>query len=139
MFLCDFDHRFEMIKTASTFLSRLMAICSMLCVVAVLNAGFIAVQNDVKELQHQASGDVRLTDGGWQACEDCDGHLTADPHSKGIDLRHHHNAGETPSALLPMAGNLPLAYYATVQVMRPGRVQALASLTPATPDHPPRV
>ena len=131
-------------KTPNTLLSRLLAVCAMLCMAATLNAGHVAAQNGLFNLQHQISGDLKAADGGWAACADadhgCDGHLSsADAHGDGVGLHHHHHVTELPSGPLPSVSRVPAASLASIMTLRPGVAHSLAGRSPATLDQPPRV
>lgn len=128
-----------------TVLSRLMALCAMLCMAATLCAGFSSVRNSVLNLQHQASGDIKLADGGWvKACtgalDDCDGHIEAVPvHDDGMGPHHHHHGNEAPSALPAQGSRFSAAVLTLREDLKPGRAAALDGRSPGTLDQPPRV
>ncbi|MBP2159354.1 MULTISPECIES: hypothetical protein [Asticcacaulis] len=126
----------------ATYLSRLMTVCAMLCMAAMLHAGFAAVQSNVLNIQHMVSGDMQLADGGWaKACDgqvdDCDGHLVPESHDGG-PVHHHHAGGETQFGT--PAGGFPIEAiaYAVALDLRPGNNARLAGRYVGIPDQPPR-
>lgn len=127
-----------------TFLSRLLAACTLLCMVLMLHGGFAEVQSVVLNIQHAASGDLQLADGGWaEACDgeldDCDGHIVASHGDDGGPIHHHHPSGETPAGAVADKSPLHVVAYATALDLRPGDVARLAGRSVSTPDQPPRV
>jgi len=134
-----------MTPAPGTVLSRLITLCAMLCMAATLCAGFASVQNSILNLQHQASGDIKLADGGWvKACigalDDCDGHIEAiEIHDDGMGPHHHHHGQEAPSALPAQGSRFPPAILAACDNLKPGRAAALNGRSPGTLDQPPRV
>lgn len=130
---------------ANLTVSRLWAFCAVLCMAAMLNAGFASVRVTALNIQHQASGDIELADGGWvSACaggsDDCAGHLDDGPaHSDTIPLHHHHHSAETDSGPLPPVSRIPVATARAGLALRPGAATALSGRSLTTPDQPPRV
>lgn len=126
-----------------TLLSRLLAICAMLCMAVTLHAGFAAIQSKILNAQHLASGDLHLADGGWAtgcdgAHDDCDDHLVAPHAHDGGPIHHHHSAGETQFAVVITATESLSTSYSTPLDVRPGEAAPLNGQSTATPDQPPR-
>jgi hypothetical protein len=129
-----------------TFLSRLTVLCTMLCMVTVVMAGFASAQARLQVLEHQIAGDELLSDGGWAAtCQDdeaqCKGHLQ-DNEPSSDDLlavhHHHHNSVEVSHGLAADLTSLGTSLYLTQLNLRPGHDMPLAARNPALPYHPPR-
>ncbi|EGF92640.1 hypothetical protein ABI_10770 [Asticcacaulis biprosthecium C19] len=121
-----------------------MAFCVFLCMAATLNTGFARIQSDQLNLQHRASGDIELADGGWlKACDgerdDCDGHIApVDIHHDDMGLSHHHHHSETPSAPLPQKALLATTGLSAPLDLRQGKTSMPTGLSTPTPDQPPR-
>lgn len=132
--------------TSRTWLARLMAFSTMLCMVAIVLAGLASAQAMVHNFEHQAIGDELLADGGWAVtCTDtepvCLGHITNAEPTAGDMLavhHHHHNSSEVSQGLAVSAARAgPVLNMALVD-LRPGDAQPLADLTPDIPFQPPR-
>jgi hypothetical protein len=128
-------------------LSRLWALTSLLCMVAILNATFASAQSSLFIMEHQAKGDVKLADGGWlSACDGsqdgCAGHIDAPAFPDDADamgLNHHHHFKESPSGTLPDTDVAVSSPAVILAVLRPDAAQRLAGKFPASIDQPPRV
>ncbi len=129
---------------SGTFLSRLLAACTVLCMVLMLHGGFAGLQSAILNIQHAASGDLQLADGGWvKACDgeldDCDGHVVAPHGDDGGPIHHHHASGETPSGAVADEAPLHVVIYATALDLWPGDVTRLAGRYVGAADQPPRL
>ena len=128
-------------------LSRLWALTSLLCMVAILNASFASAQSSLFIMEHQAKGDIKLADGGWlSACdgsqESCVGHTDApDVHDAAdmMGLNHHHHFNESPLGTIPDTDVAVSSPVVILAVLRPDAAQRLAGKFPASIDQPPRV
>ncbi|GGZ34375.1 hypothetical protein [Asticcacaulis endophyticus] len=131
-----------MIQSLRTFSKRVVALCTLLCMAAVLNAGFVSMQNATLDIRHAASGDVKLADGGWVetcAADDCHSHVEPPEHiHDGFDLHHHHSS-DVPTPPLERRSEIPQTILATVADLIPAAMAVPAGHIPHMPDQPPRV
>lgn len=130
-----------------TLISRLVAFSAMLCMVAVVMAGFESGHSALQILEHQVAGDQQLADGGWAAtCSDkdgqCVGHLGTGETSTN-DLvtihHHHHNSSEVPQGLAVRSQNDSISLALTQVKFVPAQASPLADLWADLPFQPPRV
>lgn len=132
--------------TSRTWLTRLMAFGTMLCMVAVVMSGFASAQARVHGFEHQANGDELLADGGWVAtCVDangeCTGHVSEPPAPDNDPLpmhHHHHSSGEASPGVIPNEGGAVHKLTAAIIALHPGVSTPLADRTPSVPHQPPR-